>query len=56
MREIFFFFDNVEWSSKNLQKTISAGVKANVKEQEIKNLMLVSWSTMQKEFAFFIWF
>ena len=27
----FFFPDNVEWSSKNLWKIISANVKANVK-------------------------
>ena len=37
-----FFSENVEWSSRNLWKTISADVKANIKQQEIKDLVAVS--------------
>ena len=36
------FLDNVEWSSKNLWKIISADVKkANIKQQGIKHLVAV---------------
>ena len=38
-----FFSDNIEWSSKNLWKMISADVKANIKQQEIKDLVGVSY-------------
>ena len=42
--EIFFLGnDNVEWSSKNLWKMMSANVKANIKQQEIKDLVAVSY-------------
>ena len=34
-----FFSDNVEWSSKNLWKMMSADVKANIKQQEVKDLL-----------------
>ena len=34
-----FFSYNVEWSSKNLWKMMSADVKANIKQQEIKYLV-----------------
>ena len=34
-----FFSDNDEWSSNNLWKIMSADVKANIKQQEIKNLV-----------------
>ena len=37
------FSDNIEWSSKNLWKMISADVKANIKQQEIKDLAGVSY-------------
>ena len=37
-----FFSDNVEWSSKNLWKMMSADVKANIKQQEIKDLVAVN--------------
>ena len=37
-----FFADNLEWSSINLWKMISADVKAN-KKQEIKYLVSVSY-------------
>ena len=36
------FLDNVEWSSKNLWKMMSANVKANIKQQEIKDLVAAS--------------
>ena len=39
----YFFSDNIEWSSKNLWKMTSADVKANIKPQEIKNLVGVSY-------------
>ena len=38
------FSDNVEWSSKNLWKMISADVKANIKQQEINDLVAVSYN------------
>ena len=38
-----FFSDNVEWSSKNYWKMISADVKANLKQQELKDLGAVSY-------------
>ena len=38
-----FFSDNVEWSSKNLWKLMSAGVKCNIK-QEIEDLVAVSYN------------
>ena len=38
-----FLSDNVEWSSKNLWKMISADVKANKKQQEIKDLVALSY-------------
>ena len=34
-----FLEDNVEWSSKNLWKMMSADVKASIKQQEIKDLV-----------------
>ena len=37
-----FFSDNVERSSKNLWKMMSADVKANIKQQEIKDLVAVN--------------
>ena len=37
-----FFSDNVEWSSKNLWKMVSAGVKANKNNKEIKDLVAAS--------------
>ena len=33
-----FFSHNVEWSSTNLWKMMSADVKANIKQQEIEDL------------------
>ena len=41
--KIVFFSDNIERSSKNLQKMIPADVKANIKQQEIKDLVVVSY-------------
>ena len=38
-----FFSDNVEWSSKNYWKMISVDVKANLKQQELKDLGAVSY-------------
>ena len=38
-----FSLDNVEWSSKNLWKMISANVKGNIKQQEIKDMVAVSY-------------
>ena len=38
------FSDNVEWSSKNLWKMMSADVKANIKQQEIKDVVAVSYN------------
>ena len=38
-----FFSGNIKWSSKNLWKRISADVKANIKQQEIKDLVVVSY-------------
>ena len=35
--------NNIEWSSKNMWKMISAYVKANVKQQEIKELVALSF-------------
>ena len=60
-----FFSDNVEWSSKNLWKMMSAGVKCNTKQ--IKDLVAVSykfflrstlksWEIQCKKVVFFIWF
>ena len=37
------FLDNFEWSSKNLSKMMSANVKANIKQQELKDLVAVSY-------------
>ena len=37
------FSDNIEWSSNNLWKIISADVKANVKQKEIKELVAVTF-------------
>ena len=34
---------NVEWISKNLWKMISADVQANIKQQEVKVLVTVSY-------------
>ena len=34
-----FFANNVEWSSKNLWKMMSADVKANIKQEEIKDMV-----------------
>ena len=59
------FSDNVEWSSKNLWKMMSAGVKCNTKQ--IKDLVAVSykfflrstlksWEIQCKKVVFFIWF
>ena len=36
------FLDNVELSSKNKWKMMSANVKANIKQQEIKDLVAAS--------------
>ena len=36
------FVDNIEWNSKNLGKIISADLKANIKQQEIKDLVTVT--------------
>ena len=38
LRQKIFFSDNDEWSSNNLWKIMSADVKDNIKQQEIKNL------------------
>ena len=38
-----FFSDNIVWSSKNLWKMISADVKADIKQQEIQYLVVVSY-------------
>ena len=37
------FSDNIEWSSKNLWKMISADVKANIKQLDIKDLVAVPY-------------
>ena len=37
------YSDNVEWISKNLWKMISTDIKANNKQQEIKDLLAVSY-------------
>ena len=37
-----FFPDNVEWSSKNQWKMISADIKSNIKQKEIKDLVTAS--------------
>ena len=37
------FSDNVEWSSKIFKKVISDDGKADVKQQEIKGLVAVTW-------------
>ena len=37
------FLDNVEYSSKNLWKIMSANVKPNIKQQETKDLVAVSY-------------
>ena len=39
MTKIFFTY-NVECSSKNFRKMMSADVKANIKQQEIKDLVV----------------
>ena len=41
------FSDDVKWSSKKLQKMISADTKTDVK-QEIKELVAVSYNFSQK--------
>ena len=41
-KENIFFSDNVEWSSKKLWKMISPEKKADVKQQQIKELVAVS--------------
>ena len=46
IRDEIFFWDNIEWSCKNLWKIISADVKANIKQQEIKDLMVVSYKSL----------
>ena len=35
---------NVEWISKNLWKMIAADVQANIKQQEVKVLLTVSYN------------
>ena len=37
---------NVEWISKNLWKMISADVQANIKQQEVKVLVTVSYKCL----------
>ena len=39
-----FFSDDVEWSPKNMWKVMPADVKANKKQQEIKDLVVVSYN------------
>ena len=41
-----FFSDNVESSYKNLLEMISADVKANLKQKEIKELVVVSYKLL----------
>ena len=41
MTKIFFFSDNVEWSSKNLWKMVSSDVKANKNNKKSKILWLL---------------
>ena len=51
-----FFSDNVEWSSKNLWKMVSTDVKANLKQQEIKDLVAVSYKFfLDVYFSFWFW-
>ena len=38
------FSDNVEWSSENVWKMMPADVKANIKQQEIRDLVAVSYN------------
>ena len=38
------FSNNIEWNSKKLWKIISADAKANIKQQEIKELVAVSYT------------
>ena len=38
------FSNNIEWNSKNLGKIISADAKANIKQQEIKELVVASYT------------
>ena len=39
-----FFSDNVEWSSKNFWKIVHGYVEANLKQQEVKYLVAVSYN------------
>ena len=39
-----FFSDNVEWSSKNVWKMMPADVKANIKQEEIRDLVTISYN------------
>ena len=48
--KIFFFSDNVELSSKTLSKIISADVKANTKQQEVKDLVAVFYNLFRSTF------
>ena len=41
-----FFSDNVKWSSKKLLKMISSAEKTNVKQQEIKEMVAVSYKSL----------
>ena len=41
-----FFSDNVESSYKNLLEMISPDVKANLKQKEIKELVVVSYNLL----------
>ena len=37
-------FSNVEWNSKNLSKMISADSKANINQQKIKELVVITYT------------
>ena len=41
-----FSSDSIVWSSKNQWKMISADVKSNVKQQEIKDLVAASYKLL----------
>ena len=50
------FSDNIEWSFTNFWKMISADVKANIKQQETKDLVAVSYkSFLDVYFSSWFW-
>ena len=42
------FSDNVQWSSKHLQKKTCAEIQSDVKQQQIKKTGTVSYNFLQK--------